>query len=159
MVQRKGNAMSKLEDTRHKDNYADIIDLPHHQSETHPHMSMEDRAAQFSPFAALTGHSDAIKETARLTDRKIELSEDEKLKINEKLQIINSVTGSNTIFDFIYFVPDEIKKGGAYISYAGSVKRIDDIDGFIYLHDGTAIEINQIVQIESEHFQQYCLDE
>lgn len=151
--------MSKLEDTKHKDNYADIIDLPHHQSETHPHMSMEDRAAQFSPFAALTGHSDAIKETARLTDRKIELSEDEKLKINEKLQIINSVAGSNTIFDFIYFVPDEMKKGGAYISYAGSVKRIDEIEGLVYLNDNTAIEINQILKIESDYFKQYGIEE
>ena len=151
--------MSKLEDTKHKDNYADIIDLPHHQSETHPHMSMEDRAAQFSPFAALTGHSDAIKETARLTDRKIELSEDEKLKINEKLQIINSVAGSNTIFDFIYFIPDEMKKGGAYISYAGSVKRIDDIEGLVYLNDNTAIEINQILKIESDYFKQYGIEE
>ncbi len=135
--------------------YDDIIDLPHHQSKTHPHMSMFDRAAQFSPFSALTGHDEAIRETARLTEEKAELSEDEKLRLNEKLAIAAASAGSSAVFRFIYYVPDKKKSGGAYVSCTGSIKKVDALTGAVVLGDNTVIEINQISDIESELFDVY----
>ena len=137
--------------------YDDIINLPHHKSATHPHMSMYDRAAQFSPFAALTGHEDAIKETARLTAERAELSDEEKALINEKLSVIADTLGSSAVFSFTYFVPDKIKSGGAYISRSSGVKKIDSLKGLIILNDDSVIEINQIYSIESEIFSKYSL--
>ena len=91
------------------DNYDDIINLPHHVSKTHPQMSLHDRAAQFSPFAALTGHEEEINESARLTEKKTELDEDEKLRINEKLQFIQNNIDKDIMVTFTYFVPEDRK--------------------------------------------------
>ena len=135
-----------------KHRYDDIINLPHHQSSVHPHMSIHDRAAQFSPFAALTGHEDAINETARYTDSRIEISEETKLKLNEKLEIAAETAGSGNVFKFTYFVPDEKKSGGAYVEYSESVKKIDPLAGLVMLTDHTTIVINEIVGIESDFF-------
>lgn len=128
--------------------YDDIIDLPHHRSSVHPHMSMHDRAGQFSPFAALTGHEEAINETARYTDSQIELSDEVKAKINEQLQEACRNIGSGEKLNFTYFVPDERKKGGAYVEHSGNVKKIDAIEGVVLLTDRTAIPINRIINIE-----------
>lgn len=130
--------------------YDDIINLPHHQSATRPHMSNYDRAAQFSPFAALTRHDEAIRETARLTDRKIELDEYTKEDLNSKLQIIGDNLGTEVAIT--YFQLDEKKSGGAYLTITGCVKRIDEYEQTVVFTDRTAIPIDQISEIESELF-------
>lgn len=132
--------------------YDDIIDLPRPTSAKHPRMPMGDRAAQFSPFAALTGHGAAIAEAARLTDQKIELAEDEKAVLDQKLHLLLETGGEGT---FTWFLPDEKKKGGAYTGTVGRIKRIDPLKGQIVLTDGTAIPIEAILGIETadiEHF-------
>ena len=96
-----------------KDQYDDIINLPHHVSKTRPQMSMVDRAAQFSPFAALTGYDAAIKETGRLTDEKVNLSEEEKEALDRKQQILMEWLGDHPALTITFFVPDEKKSGGA----------------------------------------------
>ena len=122
-----------MENISHK--YDDIISLPHHVSKKHPQMSLHDRAAQFSPFAALTGHKAAINETARLTDEKQILSEDVIAKLNEQLNLIKENIGTNPIVTITYFVPDDKKSGGAYISYTGVVKKIDEVQSHCRLPD------------------------
>lgn len=107
-----------------------------------------DRAAQFAPFAALTGYSDAIDETARLTDKQIDLSEDEKLRLNEKLQIVCNSIGNKREFIFTYFVPDKYKSGGAYLSCRSCVKKIDMLQKSIVLVDQIEIPIERIIDIE-----------
>ena len=134
------------------DKYKDIINLPHHQSKRSPRMSMIDRAAQFSPFAALTGHNDAIIETARLTDRKIELDEGTKSVLNEKIQMMSDYLSEMPTVTFTHFEPDIKKDGGAYLKTTGTVKKIDDFNKEIYLTDGTIILIEHIYEIESELF-------
>lgn len=125
--------------------YDDIINLPHPTSARHPRMSMIDRAAQFSPFAALVGHSDAIQEKARLTEQKIELTEEGKGILDEKLRML-SETGREAVFT--YFLPDERKSGGTYVYASGGLRKIDSMDRRIVLIDGTAIPIEDILDIE-----------
>ena len=132
--------------------YKDIIDLPHHQSLRRPRMAMIDRAAQFSPFAALTGHNDAIRETARLTDRKIELDEGTKSIINEKIQMISDFLFEKPTVTFTHFEPDIKKEGGTYLNTTGTVKRIDEFKREIILTDGRIILIEHIYDIESDLF-------
>ena len=110
--------------------YDDIINLPHPSSAKHPRMPMSDRAAQFSPFAALTGHGAAIEETARLTDRRIELTEEEKTVLDEKLRLLLETGGEGMI---TYFLPDERKDGGAYVTKLGTIKKIDPLEGRVIL--------------------------
>lgn len=124
--------------------YDDIISLPRPVSRR-PRMPMGDRAAQFSPFQALSGHGDAIKETARLTDRKIELTEDEKAVLDEKLRLLLETGGTGV---FTWFLPDERKDGGAYITAEGVVKKIDLLEGRVILTDEVAIPIEDILEIE-----------
>lgn len=132
--------------------YKDIIDLPHHQSKKRQRMAMIDRAAQFSPFAALTGHNAAIIETARLTDRQIELDEGTKSIINEKIQMISDYLQEKPTVTITHFEPDVKKDGGAYLNTTGTVKKIDDFTKEIILTDGTIIQIERICDIESELF-------
>lgn len=127
--------------------YDDIIHLPHPVSRTHPRMSGYDRAAQFSPFAALTGHEAAIKETARLTDEKIELDEYEKSRLDEKLQIIAENLGADMEVEITYFVPDEKKDGGAYQTVSGCVRKIDRYERVLVLKGEMQIPIEQILKI------------
>lgn len=134
--------------------YDDIINLPNPTSRNHPRMSLYDRAAQFSPFAALTGHDAAIKETARLTDKKVELDEDTLSRLNERLNIINENIGSEQIVTITYFVPDDRKSGGAYISHSGTVKRIDEYERTVIMTDKTEIPIEEISKIESDLFKE-----
>ena len=109
--------------------YADIIDLPHHQSATRPHMSLHDRAAQFAPFAALSGYDDMVTETARLTDTEIELSDSEIEIINSVIAEIASLTenGAHPTVSVAHFIPDPHKHGGRYEPFTGVVKRVDPI--------------------------------
>lgn len=131
-----------------QNNYDDIIDLPHHVSATRPQMSMMDRAAQFSPFAALTGYDAAIKETARLTDQKIDLDDYEKEEINDKIQLITEHLGEDFEVVITYFQPDSRKSGGAYVDAVGIVKKIDEYDRVIILQDGKKIPIDDILDID-----------
>lgn len=132
--------------------YDDIINLPHHVSKTRPPMSMLERAAQFSPFQALTGYEAAIKETARLTDEKAELGEDDLSALNTKLRILADHLEGSPKVSFVYFRPDERKAGGSYVSMTGKVRRIDEIAGQIILVSGEKIPIHSVCDIQSEWF-------
>ena len=112
----------------HKKTYDDIIHLPHHVSKTHPHMPIADRAAQFSPFAALTGHHEAIKEAGRMTSQKISLDENAKSILDQKLQMI--LERPSQEITLTYFLPDPQKDGGAYIDYTGVIKKPIRRSGF-----------------------------
>ncbi len=128
--------------------YDDIINLPHHQSTERAHMSLHDRAAQFAPFAALTGHEEAVEETARLTDDKIILDETVIEKINQKLYDIIQHLPEKRIVSITYFRPDTLKKGGAYLTDVGTVKKIDENIKKVFMDSGMEIDMEQIVGIE-----------
>lgn len=126
--------------------YDDIINLPHHVSENHPQMSIQARAAQFSPFAALSGHGDAIKETARLTDSQRDLDEGIVADLNRILEEINEI--SHPKVSILYFIPDTKKQGGKYEAVSGTVKKIDKAAAILLLEDGTRISLEKILGIE-----------
>ena len=126
--------------------YSNIIDHPHHQSQTRPHMSMIARAAQFSPFAALTGYGDAVDETARLTSEKVILDADATAELDRKLQ---SATEANTPVAITYFVPDHLKEGGAYTIISGTIRKTDPIENTVTMDDGSIIPIDDILDISA----------
>lgn len=130
--------------------YADIIDKQHHVSKKHPPMSMEDRAAQFSPFAALTGYEAAVKETARLTDDREELDEDEKTRLNAQLQKISARLQEQPEVMVTYFAPDERKTGGARQTYRGRLRKIDRNRKMLIMVDQTELPIENLLNIECE---------
>lgn len=134
--------------------YEDIIHLPHHVSSKRPQMSMADRAAQFSPFAALTGYDDAIQETGRLTEQKIELDEETLEKLDERFQILQEHLGEQPEVRFTYFKPDERKEGGVYLTVSGVVRKIKLYEREILLQDGTIIPVDDILKMESSIFPQ-----
>ena len=134
--------------------YDDIIDLPHHVSKKHPPMPMEDRAAQFSPFAALTGYGDAVKETARLTDKKLEMDEETLTQLNTEFALLKDSLLLEPEVTVTYFVPDERKSGGRYVDINGKAKRIDEFDRLLILDDGSRIPLDDIISIESELFKE-----
>ena len=127
--------------------YEDIINLERPISKKHGKMSIGDRAAQFAPFAALTGFGAVIKETARLTDSKIELDEEEKQILNQKLQIIKSKLTEMSFITLTYFEKDLLKEGGKYINLTGNIKKIDEYNQEIVMTDGTKIRIEDIIEI------------
>ena len=129
--------------------YDDIINLPHHISTKHPQMSLEARAAQFAPFAALIGYDDEVKETARLTNKKIELDDEAKSIIDNKMQIILENISARPTISITYFIPDTKKDGGKYVTTTGILKRIDEYKQVIVLEDRTEIPINEIVDISN----------
>lgn len=133
--------------------YDDMMHLPHHVSTTHPHMSAIDRAAQFSPFAALNGYDAAIKETARLTDERVELDEYMKDVLSDKLQIITDRLIEHPEIVITYFQPDEKKNGGAYVTATGTVKKIDTYDRIVVMTDRAEIPIDEIIDIEAKIFE------
>ena len=128
--------------------YAGIMNLPHHVSPTRPQMPISDRAAQFSPFAALTGHSAAIAETGRLTDQRMELDEYEMARVDAELQRLQELLPGRPTASITYFVPDERKNGGSYQTVTGSVKRIDAVNGVIQMTDRQCIPIADVFSIE-----------
>ena len=128
-------------------NYDDIINLPHYVSKKHPQMSREARAAQFAPFAALTGYDDAVKETARLTDNKIELDEEMKDIINDKLNVLEKHISEKPQATFTYFIADKRKNGGCYTSITGNVRQIDLVNGIIILTNKKKIVIKDLIGI------------
>lgn len=128
--------------------YEDILYMTRHVSVTRPHMSMQSRAAQFSPFAALSGHGDAINETARLTDGKAELSEDKSCELNEKLIFLNEHAHERPFITVEYFLHDSKKPGGAYITLSGNFRRIDEYNRNLIFAGGEEIPLNDIFSIE-----------
>lgn len=135
-----------------KSSYSDIINLPHHVSKVHPPMSMHQRAAQFSPFAALVGYEDVIDETARQTDSKRELDETEKAELDRKLGILASHLKEKPVVEIEYFVPDKTKAGGEYVFKSGEVVKIQPVQKKLVLSDGTVIRIDDIADISGELF-------
>lgn len=133
-----------------KNPYDDIIHLPHPTSKNHPRMSIHDRAAQFSPFAALTGHAAAIAETARLTDRKIELDEDTRAELDRRQAILLEHIDQQPEITVTWFRPDERKEGGAYVTTAGRLKKIDQVERILVLTDGTRIPLEDVADLESD---------
>lgn len=135
--------------------YEDILHLPHPISRRHPQMPLADRAAQFAPFAALTGHEDAVRETARLTDSRVELDEGQREKLDQRLSLLLQAMGENPGLEpevtITYFKPDEKKAGGAYVSVYGQVKKVDEYRRVILLKDGTALPMDEIVRMEGEY--------
>ena len=138
-------------------NYDDIINLPHHVSETRPRMSQRDRAAQFSPFAALTGYASEIKETARLTAAKLELDDYVISRIDSCLQILIDDAAERPTISITFFKADERKNGGAYFTVSGDFRRIDESNHTVVLTDGTTIPIGDISASEGNIFR--LLDE
>lgn len=134
------------------DCYEDIIRLPHHVLKKHPRMAVIDRAAQVSPFAALTDYGDTLKKTARLTEHRIILSDDEKAVLDERLRIAVSQAAQHPVLTITYFVPDRKKDDGAYVTITGSLKRIDECDPTIQMPDGTKTPIENIIQINGDIF-------
>ena len=134
--------------------YEDIINLPHHISKTRPQMSMIDRAAQFSPFAALTGYDAAIQETGRLTDEKIDLGEEAKTVLDRKQHYLSDIISVQPEITVTYFLPDERKSGGSYLSVTGKLKRIDEYERMMILTDGKKIPLDDIMNIESALFRE-----
>ena len=132
--------------------YDDMIDLPRPTSTKHPRMPMSDRAAQFSPFAALSGFEDAIHETARLTGRKIELDENAKAILDEKLRLLAETIEDHPRAAVTYFLPDKKKSGGEYITAAGNVKKIDSAQREVVMLDGTRIPVDDILDIAGDLF-------
>ena len=130
--------------------YDDIINLPRPESGKHPRMSLHDRAAQFSPFAALTGHSAAIDETARLTDRKLSLNEERQAELNRMWQYLLEKVKERPRLRITYFVKDEKKDGGLYRTISDRLKKLDPYKGILVMEEGISICYSDIYEMELE---------
>lgn len=130
--------------------YEDIINLPHPISARHPRMPRISRAAQFLPFAALTGHEAAIIETARLTDRKAELTEDRKAELDRTQQILLGHVTEQPEIAVTWFQSDVRKEGGQYITTVGRLKRIDEAQRMLWLTNGEQISLDDIIEIQTD---------
>ncbi len=135
--------------------YDDIINLPHHISKKHPQMSLYARSAQFAPFAALTGYEEAVKETARETNERIDIEDELKSILDGKLQIILEQIKNHPEISITYFIADSKKNGGEYVTVTGLVKKVDLYNQYIYLIDYTEIPINEIIDISGDIFKVY----
>lgn len=129
------------------EDFSDIINLPHHQSRRHPQMSMKERAAQFAPFAALTGYGSAISEVARLTEEQVPLGDDDNDRLNRLVTHIADRISEQPSVTIVYFKPDSRKQGGSYETITGRLKRIDDYEQQLVMLDGTAIPFENIMDI------------
>ena len=139
--------------TIHMNNrYDEIINLPHHVSKTRPQMPMSDRAAQFAPFAALTGYDSAIKETGRLTDEKIDLDEEALTDLNMRYQLLVDALDEEPEVEITYFKPDERKSGGEYVTVTGTVKKVDDFERLITMQNGTKIPMDDVLAVDWDFF-------
>ena len=130
------------------ENYEDIINLPHYEPKNHQRMKLEARAAQFAPFAALTGYEDAVQETARFTDDRIELNEEEKELLDQKFELLKKEIKKLPGIKITYFIPDDKKSGGKYVTVTGNLKRIDEYKRTIILENKKEIPINEIIELE-----------
>lgn len=127
--------------------YDDMLNLPHHTSPSRPRMSNYNRAAQFAPFAALTGYEEAISETARITDTRIELDEYTKAELNEQLNLLKDHEGESVEVRITYYQPDEKKDGGAYLNVVGQIRKIDEYHRLIIMEEGRKIPIDGVLEI------------
>lgn len=133
--------------------YDDIIGLPHPTSSKHPRMPISERAAIFSPFAALSGHSAALAETARLTDQRVELDEDTKAELDRRQAVLLEHIAEQPEITVTWFQPDEKKAGGAYRTVTGRLRKIDEAERALVLLDGTRVPLEDMVGLESSCFQ------
>ena len=134
--------------------YSKIINLPHHQSATRKRMSNYDRAAQFAPFATLTGHDEAIKETARLTDDYMEMGEDRLGELSAKIQLLIDNLTEQSEITVVYFIPDERKSGGSYAEKTGVVRIIDEYERKLVFYDSDKILVDRVTDFKGEIFSQ-----
>ena len=139
--------------------YEDIVNIPRHISKVHPQATMADRAARFSPFAAISGYEDMIKEAARVTEERIDITDATKELLNEKLNMIVEFLDEEPEVTITYFEPDKKKDGGAYLSITGTVKRIDEYERIVLMTNEMKIKIDEIYAIESDLFYSLGLDE
>ena len=144
---------------KNENKYDGIINLPHHVSKKHPPLSRDSYAAQFSPFAALSGYDDVVSETSRATDEKTELDEDAKLRLSGKLTIILDHLDENPVVSVTYFVKDKRKSGGKYVTLDGTVKKYDGYERIIYMTDGTKIPLDDLFDINGDIINLYMPDE
>ena len=135
--------------------YDDIINLPHPTSQRHPRMPIHDRAAIFSPFAALSGHGAAIAETARLTERRMELDEDTRAELDSKQAVLLEHIDEQPEITITWFQPDEKKDGGAYLTTTGRLRKLRELERILVLADGTEIPLEDVVALESGIFQTF----
>lgn len=134
--------------------YDDIINMPHHVSARHQRMSQGDRAAQFSPFSALTGYEAALSESARVTDERIELDEQEQQRLDEKLNLLRGCTKERPMVCITHFVPDGRKQGGTYVTEQVCVRRVDAYARTVCITGGSSIAFGDIIGIEGDIFQE-----
>ena len=134
--------------------YDDIIDLPHPTSQNHPRMSLHDRAAQFSPFSALTVYEAALSESARVTDERIELDEQEQQRLDEKLNRLRGCAKERPMVCITHFVPAERKQGGTYVTEQVCVRRVDAYARTVCITGGSSIAFGDIIGIEGDIFQE-----
>lgn len=137
---------------RMNNRYDEIINLPHHVSKTRPQMPMSDRAAQFAPFAALTGYDSVIKETGRLTGERIELDEEALTDLNMRYQLLVDALDEEPEVEITYFKPDERKSGGEYVTVTGTVKKVDDFERLITMQNGTKIPMDDVLAVDWDFF-------
>ena len=130
------------------ENYEDIINMEHHVSKKHPQMSLHDRSAQFAPFAALVGFDDMVEETARIVSQKIEINEEQKEKLDRKLNEIKAKIELEPVVIITYFVSDKFKEGGKYVTISEKIKKIDEYKKQIILENDSKIQIEDILEIE-----------
>ena len=130
--------------------YDDIIHLPHHVSQTHPRMPMQDRAAQFSPFAALTGYGAVIRETGRLTERRPELDEDAKSELDRRIALLSTLLESRPLVTLTYFQQDARKEGGACLTITGIVRKIDEYHRILITENGRQVPIHDLLSLDGE---------
>lgn len=138
--------------------YDDMLRMPHHVSKTRPQMPVADRAAQFKPFAALTGYEAALRETARLTDRRMELDETEKAVLDLKLRLLSELLPDQPEISVTYFQPDDRKEGGAYLTACGVPKKIDEYAHILMMMDGTKIPIDEVLEIRCDGFKAFGME-
>lgn len=132
--------------------YDDMLSLPHPTSRKHPRMSAADRAAQFSPFAALTGYEETIEESGRLTEQPVELWEDARMELDRRQQFLLDNARFSPEITVRYFTPDSRKDGGAYVSVQGNLKSVDPVKQVLQLQNGTRIPLDAIIELDSPLF-------
>lgn len=128
--------------------YEDMLELPHHVSAKRPRMDMIDRAAQFTPFAALTGHDAVIRETARLVDQPVELTESRRAELDAQLQALSEQMVGQSVVTITHYVPDLWKEGGAYVRTTGRIKKVDAVARALVLVDGSGIDLDMITDVD-----------
>ena len=137
--------------------YDDMLHLPHHVSASRKPMAMTARAAQFAPFAALSGYDAEVQEAGRLTDRPIEPDEYEKEALNARLRLLARHFREEWVVSLVFFQPDERKAGGAYVTRTGTVKKLYETERLLTLTDGTVIPLDDLIALDGEEFAAYDL--